>query len=67
MFFERQYDFSAHKILLQREKQISESQFSMFLWDQMHLKNQSIEGHSVLHMFCFLGFNQAVNEQKVAT
>lgn len=50
MFFERQYDFSAHKILLQREKQISESHFSMFLWDQMHLKNQSIEGHSVLHV-----------------
>lgn len=39
----------------------------MFLRDQMYLKNQSIEGHSVLHMFCFLGFNQAVNEQKAAT
>lgn len=50
-----------------REKNEYLSQFSMFLWAQMYLKNQSIEGHSVLHMFCFLGFNQAVNEQKAAT
>ena len=46
-----------------KEERMSQGQFSMFLWDKMHLKNQSIEDRSVLHMFCFQDFNQAVNEQ----